>query len=196
MWMKDVEYNGVIFHVFADWFGLDGLKICLSIGDPRTLEALNNKYTIIQGLEFFRDHAEEFMFVGWSGDEVFWHWMIQKDLGEQERIAKLIINSEFADNIERGSAQKHLDWVIEQKRRGIQKRTKQIHTRARRSQFNKEYDRLMLALIERDGYQCIECGTVEDLTIDHITPLSKGGTDNLENLRLLCRPHNSKKGDR
>ncbi len=42
----------------------------------------------------------------------------------------------------------------------------------------------------------IPTNQLEDLTIDHIAPLSKGGTDDLDNLRFLCRSHNSKKGDR
>lgn len=36
----------------------------------------------------------------------------------------------------------------------------------------------------------------KNLTIDHMLPRSKGGTDHLENLQLLCNFCNSKKGDR
>ena len=35
-----------------------------------------------------------------------------------------------------------------------------------------------------------------NLTIDHVVPRSKGGTDHLENLQLLCGACNSIKGDR
>jgi len=35
-----------------------------------------------------------------------------------------------------------------------------------------------------------------NMTIDHITPQSKGGTDHIENLQLLCFHCNSTKGDR
>jgi 5-methylcytosine-specific restriction endonuclease McrA len=41
--------------------------------------------------------------------------------------------------------------------------------------------------------ECEVCGTTEDITLDHILPLSKGGTNDLDNLRYLCRAHNSSK---
>jgi 5-methylcytosine-specific restriction protein A len=36
----------------------------------------------------------------------------------------------------------------------------------------------------------------DDLTVDHVKPKSKGGTDELENLQVLCRPCNSAKHNR
>ena len=35
-----------------------------------------------------------------------------------------------------------------------------------------------------------------NLTIDHVVPRARGGTDHLENLQLLCAACNSIKGDR
>lgn len=55
---------------------------------------------------------------------------------------------------------------------------------------------LRLAVYERDGFQCLECGAKDDLTLDHIHPFSLGGEDTYENLRTLCRSCNSKKGAR
>jgi 5-methylcytosine-specific restriction endonuclease McrA len=48
-------------------------------------------------------------------------------------------------------------------------------------------------LIERDGPYCKLCGTRRaptDLNIDHITPKSEGGSNNISNLRLACYPCN------
>ena len=52
-------------------------------------------------------------------------------------------------------------------------------------------------LLHRDGYTCQYCGDRRhDLTIDHIVPRSKGGTDSWENVVAACLKCNVKKGDR
>lgn len=71
-----------------------------------------------------------------------------------------------------------------------------IKLQKRRQKFNKNRDKLMIALIRRDGDGCAVCGTVEDLTVDHIIAVVDGGSDDLENLKILCRSHNSQKGAR
>lgn len=42
--------------------------------------------------------------------------------------------------------------------------------------------------------ECKHCGTSENLCVDHITPVSMGGGNEIENLQCLCRSCNSKKG--
>jgi 5-methylcytosine-specific restriction endonuclease McrA len=41
--------------------------------------------------------------------------------------------------------------------------------------------------------RCLKCGTVDDITIDHVVPLSKGGGSEFLNLQCLCRVCNSTK---
>lgn len=49
---------------------------------------------------------------------------------------------------------------------------------------------------ERDGNRCCKCGSTAHLEIDHIIPISKGGTSDLNNLQTLCHDCNAKKGNR
>lgn len=51
-------------------------------------------------------------------------------------------------------------------------------------------------LCELFGNKCLSCGLKVKLTKDHIVPLSKGGTDYIENIQPLCISCNSKKGNR
>ena len=42
--------------------------------------------------------------------------------------------------------------------------------------------------------KCLRCGKKNKLTPDHVIPVSKGGTSNIENIQPLCGPCNSSKG--
>ena len=50
------------------------------------------------------------------------------------------------------------------------------------------------AVYERDGFACVRCGSDDDLSLDHIVPWSRGGSDTVENFQTMCRPCNSSKG--
>lgn len=52
------------------------------------------------------------------------------------------------------------------------------------------------AVFNRDNYQCRYCRSIRDLTIDHVLPGSRGGTNMMENLVTACRSCNSSKGNR
>ena len=54
-----------------------------------------------------------------------------------------------------------------------------------------------LSLVKATGYVCLRCLRSDvKLTQDHIVPLSKGGSDYIDNIQPLCGPCNSSKGDR
>jgi hypothetical protein len=59
---------------------------------------------------------------------------------------------------------------------------------------------LWWSVLARDNWTCCSCGRSSKeegitLEIDHITPRSKGGTGNLDNLQTLCKKCNIGKGN-
>jgi len=57
-----------------------------------------------------------------------------------------------------------------------------------------------LAIYLRDGLACVWCGegveSARSLTLDHITPRCRGGTNDPTNLVTACRDCNDRKGDK
>jgi HNH endonuclease len=97
---------------------------------------------------------------------------------------------------------KYEDYLVLLKEIEIQEaevEAKTKHTRKRRTEFNASRSRLVLAMIDAGiRYSCAQpdCNVHADLTVDHIVPLSRGGTDELSNLQFLCASHNSAKRDK
>lgn len=47
----------------------------------------------------------------------------------------------------------------------------------------------------RDGGKCAKCGSRENLEYDHIIPITKGGSNTVRNIELLCEVCNRAKSD-
>ena len=52
--------------------------------------------------------------------------------------------------------------------------------------------------LRKDGYLnkdsvCVFCSVKSDLQIDHIIPISKGGLNKIDNIKILCRKCKTKK---
>ena len=52
----------------------------------------------------------------------------------------------------------------------------------------------VIAVMKKSDSRCVYCASDEDLQIDHILPHSRGGTNDLNNLQMLCRKCNLSKG--
>ena len=56
-------------------------------------------------------------------------------------------------------------------------------------------NKMRFSIYERDGYRCKKCGRTDDLEVDHIFPISKGGKSTYDNLQTLCHRCNVIKSD-
>jgi 5-methylcytosine-specific restriction endonuclease McrA len=62
-----------------------------------------------------------------------------------------------------------------------------------RKSWLKVRNKMRKLVLERDDNSCRICGSIEYLEIDHIKPLARGGSNDLNNLQILCRKHNREK---
>jgi 5-methylcytosine-specific restriction endonuclease McrA len=51
-------------------------------------------------------------------------------------------------------------------------------------------------ILDAADYKCSECSSTEDLTMDHLIPISKGGLHTKSNIGVKCRKCNSVKGSK
>ena len=49
-------------------------------------------------------------------------------------------------------------------------------------------------VMQAHNYRCAYCGTKDDIEMDHIIPLARGGTNTADNIQPLCGPCNRSKG--
>lgn len=135
---------------------------------------------------------------------------------------QLICSDECRDLSRRKSHQKYKQtdkgeesrrrWALNPKRKDIHKRhmakpeakakatarilrlTKTVpyYRQLKRLKDSKAYQELRQEMIVKFG-MCFNCHSEEDLTIDHIVPMSIGGKHEIENLQVLCRSCNSRK---
>ena len=106
--------------------------------------------------------------------------------GSPEYIKMQAENSWGNKNRWKGGYENHL--MHARNRRVMKLNAEGNHALEEWSELKKQFD-----------YACIACMRIEpDITLseDHIIPLTKGGSNNIENIQPLCRSCNSRKGNR
>lgn len=71
--------------------------------------------------------------------------------------------------------------------------SKRVHRAVKYGSGGRHSDKQWLALLGLCEGKCVKCGSIEDITRDHVVPLTLGGSDNIDNIQPLCRPCNSQK---
>ena len=66
---------------------------------------------------------------------------------------------------------------------------------SQRKQNSIQWKRIRERILRRDGFICVYCHEQAN-TVDHVQPISKGGTDEPDNLVAACGKCNSKKSNK
>jgi 5-methylcytosine-specific restriction endonuclease McrA len=81
---------------------------------------------------------------------------------------------------------------------GVQRGTSKAKARTRRIPA-----KVRREVFERDGGTCAyvdaagkRCGCAEGVELHHVMPFARGGANSAENLRVYCRTHNQRQGER
>jgi 5-methylcytosine-specific restriction endonuclease McrA len=115
----------------------------------------------------------------------------KKTLSREEILRRLsVIDAELKSlpKVTAGNPIQAVKWQLVCERRRLNLRLAKLtatHTRADE-----------LKLINECGGRCAKCGDNGSPSIDHKIPISKGGSDGLDNLQVLCGKCNSRKGAR
>lgn len=132
----------------------------------------------------------------------------QKEREEQERLEQL----RKQELIEERKKQKDKEYKERIKQELLEKeRKKYLESEAIQElidigklsdNFSLQFDRISIpshireAVWKRDKNRCASCGSNQKLELDHIIPVSKGGSNTINNIELLCQNCNRKKSNK
>ena len=113
------------------------------------------------------------------------------------KLTRTNINGNYQDRKSRTFYPKEIKTIIAQlnQKRGNFYTNEDIWHAICRVERGKVSNKMRFAIYARDGYRCCKCGRkTDDLEVDHIYPIAKGGKSTYDNLQTLCRRCNKKKG--
>lgn len=123
----------------------------------------------------------------------YWYMSILKDVEEGGPAEALL--RRFADQDD--EIAEALALIDKARAEGRQRAIGRTTAKQTRKEAKSRYDSLFMEVGRRDGFACATCGYAgNDLQLDHVMPVAKGGTNDLGNLQLLCPPCNLAKSDR
>lgn len=70
-----------------------------------------------------------------------------------------------------------------------------LHKNRRAAMFRKSWYKPLKARMDAGLEKCVRCSATNNLTLDHIIPIAKGGKSRRDNVQIMCLPCNMAKGD-
>jgi 5-methylcytosine-specific restriction endonuclease McrA len=115
----------------------------------------------------------------------------KKEIKEREK-------AYYAQNRER-CLSRNKKWIEEYRKTEKGKYMQRMYVHQRRlivESLEKVDYNLLKEKFDKLGNKCVVCGSCENLTIDHIIPITKGGTNDICNLQPMCKSCNSAKNNK
>lgn len=85
--------------------------------------------------------------------------------------------------------------VLERARTNYQNNKEYLYQKPRRdAQSFISKKKVREYIFKKHGKKCLCCGSINNISLDHVRPIYLKGTNTLDNLQPLCRSCNSKKG--
>lgn len=122
----------------------------------------------------------------------------------RNKVKRLAARKRYYQTNKAKIAARHKRWGIKNIERRRFHNRKEIYKRRTLKKNGRHTFLQWEAVKKKWNHCCADCGMQEPftdqhyqkLTEDHIVPLSKGGSNNIENIKPLCARCNTKKGDR
>lgn len=87
----------------------------------------------------------------------------------------------------------------DKERRKFERLKSKFNSLSNKETFNKKEkisENVRIVVWRRDQGKCTQCGSREKLEYDHIIPISKGGSNTVRNIELLCESCNRQKSNK
>jgi len=134
----------------------------------------------------YPEHSPTIALLAWTHER---HWLHQSPVATCPSCEEY--RRMFGDPPSEHDRTQCLRWL--RRRRAEEQAQRAPHVKRLRYEIKGE---LWWEILERDDFRCQHCGVRRFLTVDHITALDNGGTNDPDNLQTLCRNCNSRKGNR
>lgn len=201
-----VTFKEIVIHIYnrgyIHWLCPNSNLLVLDLDSDYVIDALLRKDQIIlDALNYLTQRRHELKIITEFNNpssqiiDVV-PYLVNKDFQDLVKKIEFTLYCDLSTDTQKTCALEVKEFIQPIIQRKEEKRIKALAIKQRRREFQILQPQILLFLIERDGHKCRICNSIENIQVDHIVPLSKGGIDDALNLQLLCRYCNSSKGDK